>query len=115
MKTTNYGNKWPFNRPPPKIEPLQVVVQNERDFEDAFRKFKSLVQKEKVITDYKERQFYEKPSLKRRRKKREAYARKLALEFKQKQMQNGEWEKKMKKKLEKKNSKSKKPVKTTED
>lgn len=102
---TNYGNKWPFNRPPPKLEPLQVVV--ERDFEDAFRKFKSLVQKEKIITDFKERQFYEKPSVKRRRRKREAFARKLALEFKQKQILSGEWEKKMKKKQEKKTDKSK--------
>ena len=88
-----------FNRPPPKIEPLQVVVEN-NNFEDAFRRFKSMVQKERVISDFKEHRFYEKPSEKKRRKSREAVARKFAMEFKQKQILSGEWEKKMRKKQE---------------
>jgi small subunit ribosomal protein S21 len=86
-----------------KIQPLQVVV--ERDFEGALRAFKALVQKEKILTEYKERQTYEKPSERKRRKKREAEKRRLAQEAKQKLIQSGEWDKLIKRRQEKKRKK----------
>ena len=54
--------------------PLQVQVFN--NFEKAMRAFRALVQKERILSLYKEKQRYEKPSDKKRRKKNEA-ARKL--------------------------------------
>lgn len=79
------------------IKPLEVQVIND-NFEDAFRKFKAFVQKEKVLSLYKEKQMYEKPSVKERRKKREALERKLMTESREQQIISGEWDKKQKKK-----------------
>jgi ribosomal protein S21 len=84
------------------FEPLQISTDKGR-FEEASRIFKSMVQKEKVISLYKEKQAFEKPSVKKRRKSREAQERKFAMELKQKMMKNGEWEKRMKKKQAKRN------------
>jgi small subunit ribosomal protein S21 len=97
------NNKSFFNGPPPKIEPLQVVVER-NDVDEAHRRFKTMVQRENIISDFKERRFYEKPSERRRRKRREARARKLAMEARQKLISSGEWDKRMRKKLEKKNN-----------
>jgi small subunit ribosomal protein S21 len=83
-----------------KFRPLQVIVRGPDDFEQAARAFKALVQKEKVIAEYKERQQYEKPSIKKRRKSREATEKRLAYEYKMKLVQSGEWGKRMKKKQE---------------
>lgn len=79
-----------------KFKPLQVEVRGSsfEDFERAHRAFKSLVQKEKVISLYKERQFYEKPSDERRRKKREAVGKRLAAERKARLIKSGEWKQK---------------------
>lgn len=85
------------NRDEVVIKPLEIQVVND-NFEDAFRKFKVLVQKEKILSIYKERQMYEKPSVKRRRKAREAFERKLMAEAMEQQILSGEWEKKQKKK-----------------
>lgn len=91
MYNKRYDNKKPFNRSSkggdptrsnsdatPAIEPhqpiqatpLQVVVYG--NFERAFRTFKNMVQKERVLSDFKEKQSFEKPSDKKRRKKNEA-------------------------------------------
>lgn len=48
--------------------PLQVEVGS--NFEDALRRFKSMVQKDKILSLYKEKQHYEKPSEKKRRRSR---------------------------------------------
>lgn len=56
------------------FKPLEVVVQD--NFELAFRRFKLLVQKENVLSQIKDRQSFEKPSIKKRRKIRESLARK---------------------------------------
>ena len=95
--------KW-FGSTPVELSPLQVTLRGgSRDhFEEANGRFKKLVQNENVIKAYKERQAYEKPSEKKRRKKRQAYERKLATEARQRQMANGEWDKRQKKKQEKK-------------
>jgi small subunit ribosomal protein S21 len=47
-----------------------VIVEG--DFEKALKKFKKIVEKEGVLTEYKRREFYEKPSVKRKRKERAA-------------------------------------------
>lgn len=54
-----------------KFKPLEVVVRN-GDVDAAIRVLKSMVQKEKILAILKEKQAYEKPSDKKRRKKREA-------------------------------------------
>lgn len=89
-----------------KVIPLEVKVEND-NFEDACRKFKSLFQKERIIGILKEKQFYEKPSDKKRRKRREAVERKMMLEMRERMIKTGEWEKRVKKrKLKRQNSKS---------
>lgn len=69
-----------------KFVPLEVEVDG--DLEKALRKFKILFQRDRVIGQLKERRFYEKPSEKKRRKRREAYGRRLKDEM----MRSGEWD-----------------------
>lgn len=71
---------------------LEVKV-HDNDFEDAFRKFKSLIQKEKILSDYKEAQRYEKPSDKKRRKKRECIQKVMLAKLREQQILSGEWDK----------------------
>lgn len=87
-----------------KAKPLQVEVRGAttEDFEAAHKAFKHLVQREKVISKYKEYQSYEKPSAKKRRKRREAHEKRLALAAKMKLIRSGEWEKRMQKRAQKK-------------
>jgi small subunit ribosomal protein S21 len=61
-----------------QAQPLEVKVINS-NFDKALRAFRALVQKERVLSTYKENQFYEKPSDKRRRKKNEANRKRLEL------------------------------------
>jgi small subunit ribosomal protein S21 len=49
-----------------------VIVDENEPFEKAFKKFKRLVEKEGILTEVKRRQFYEKPSEKRKRRERQA-------------------------------------------
>ena len=58
-------------------QPLEVKVFG--NFDKALRAFRALVQKERILSTYKEKQSYEKPSQKRRRKKNEAIRKKLEL------------------------------------
>lgn len=53
-----------------QAQPLEVKVYN-NNFDKALRAFRALVQKERILSAYKERQSYEKPSDKRRRKRGE--------------------------------------------
>lgn len=94
------------------FRPLQVDVsgKSREEFEFALKVFKSIVQKEGILGEFKEKQRFEKPSVKKRRKSREAVQRRLAAEYKSQQIASGEWDKKMKKRLAKKGSKmSKRP------
>jgi ribosomal protein S21 len=50
--------------------PLEVKVYG-GNFDKALRAFRALVQKERILSTYKEKQSYEKPSDKRRRKRNE--------------------------------------------
>ena len=83
---------------------LEVKV-HDNDFEDAFRKFKSLIQKEKIISEYKEKQRYEKPSDKKRRKKREAIQKAMLTKLREQQILSGEWDKIQARKEVRKNKK----------
>lgn len=89
------------------FRPLQVVVDPGR-FEESCKIFKSIVQKDKILTLFKEKQSFEKPSVKKRRKSREAAQRKFVSEIKQKAYDSGELEKKKQlkrsKKVESKNN-----------
>lgn len=62
------------------------------NFEESLRRFKVAVQKSKILSDYKERQSYEKPSERKRRKKRDAQERRRLLVLKEKQILSGEWD-----------------------
>lgn len=53
-----------------QAQPLEVKVYN-GNFDKALRAFRALVQKERILSSYKEKQSYEKPSDKRRRKRNE--------------------------------------------
>ena len=82
------------------FSPLEVKVFN--NFDKALKAFRTLVQSEKILSIYKEKQSYEKPSVKRRRKHSESIKRVLELEMKQKKILSGEYEKEKNKKLAKK-------------
>lgn len=56
---------------PVQAKPLEVKVYGNA-FEKALRAFRALVQKERILSAYKEKQVYEKPSDRNRRKKNEA-------------------------------------------
>lgn len=60
--------------------PLEVKVNN--NFDRALKIFKALVQKEKILSTYKERSRYEKPSDRKRRKRNEAKRKLLELDMK---------------------------------
>lgn len=81
-----------------KLYPLEVKVEY-GDFEDAYRQFKSLFQKERIVSRLKEKSAYEKPSEKKRRKQREAASRKVLAEARDKMIKNGEWERRQKQKI----------------
>lgn len=55
---------------PVQALPLEVKVYN-NNFDKALRAFRALVQKERILSLYKEKQSYEKTSDKRRRKRNE--------------------------------------------
>src|SRR5277367_2468890 len=80
---------------PPEMDysyfsPTQVKVYN--NFEKAFKAFRTLVQSEKILSTFKEKQAYEKPSDKKRRKHNESINRTLENEAKQKKIISGEYE-----------------------
>jgi small subunit ribosomal protein S21 len=59
-----------------QAQPLEVKVYG-NNFDKALRAFRALVQKERVLSSYKEKQSYEKPSDKRRRKRNESVRKQL--------------------------------------
>jgi small subunit ribosomal protein S21 len=66
------------NIEPVMLKPLEVVVYN-NSFDRALKAFRALVQKEKILSSFKERRTYEKPSDKKRRKKNEMRRKMLEL------------------------------------
>lgn len=84
--------------PAPAVQITPVEVHVTSSFEDAFRRFKNLVQKEKIIGHVKEKMQYEKPSEKKRRKTREAIEKRFIAELRERQIESGEWDKRKKRK-----------------
>lgn len=99
MSDNNYNYKKQFKRPskggesvngPSKyahIEPVQaqyleVKITNNMPFDKAFKLFRSLVQKERILSTYKEKQSFEKPSDKKRRKRKEMKRKLFELDLK---------------------------------
>ena len=70
-----------------EAKPIQVVVFNPSQPDRAFEAFKAIVQKERVIADYKKSLRYEKPGDKKRRKRNEAKRKLLELEMKRKRFE----------------------------
>jgi len=87
-----------------KIHPLEVVVDgtSREDFEYAVRKFKTLFQRERIVGILKEKSTFEKPSAKKRRKQREARDRDRLTLLREQMMKTGEWDRRQKKKEQKK-------------
>ena len=63
-----------------------VVVGDSESFEKALKRFKRIVEKEGILTEVKRRQFYEKPSEKKKRKERAARKRIIKALKKQKNL-----------------------------
>lgn len=96
------------------IRHLEIEVRN-NNFEDAFRQFKALIQKERLVGQIKERSRYEKPSVKKRRKRKEARDRIRIAEFREKMIASGQWDKIQKKKLKKQKDKEENEKKRQEE
>ncbi len=45
-----------------------IIVRDGESFEQAVKRFKRLVEKTKILSEVKKREFYEKPGVKRRKK-----------------------------------------------
>lgn len=63
-----------------QARPLEVRVYG-NNFDKALKAFRALVQKERILSTYKEKQTYEKPSDKKRRKRNEAKRKRMEAEF----------------------------------
>jgi ribosomal protein S21 len=87
----------------PKFSTLEVKVDD--SFEYAFKKFRTMVQRSRILSDYKESQTYEKPSDRKRRKRREAVERTRVAAIIEKQVASGEWDKIRAKKEERREQK----------
>jgi ribosomal protein S21 len=64
---------------PVQAQPLEVKVYH-GNFDKALRAFRALVQKERILSTYKEKQSYEKPSDKHRRKRNEMKRKRLEID-----------------------------------
>jgi small subunit ribosomal protein S21 len=59
----------------------QIKVRDQQSFEKALRRFKRECLREGLIADMRRKEFYEKPSIRRRRKANRARRRRLRLEL----------------------------------
>jgi len=51
---------------------MAIVARQDEELESMLRRFKKYVENEGILKDYKEKQYYQKPSVKRRLKKKES-------------------------------------------
>ena len=65
---------------PVQAKPLEVKVHN--NFDKSSKAFRAIVQKERILSVYKEKQSFEKPSDKKRRKKNESRRKAFELSMK---------------------------------
>jgi ribosomal protein S21 len=95
------------------FQPLEVKVYG-HNFDKAFKAFRAIVQKERILSLYKQKQSFEKPSVKLRRKRNEMQQKRLELEAKRQKILSGEFERELLKKQKLKELKKKiKEVRTT--
>lgn len=87
----------------PDLRPLEVKVDG--SFEEAIKRFKAIFQRDRILGQLKERESYEKPSIKKRRKHRQALERKRIMEEREKLIASGEWIKRQKNKEKKRQKK----------
>lgn len=85
------------------FQPLQVIVHH--NFDRAMKAFRSLVQADQILAEYKRRQTYEKPSEKKRRKRSESIQRVYEEEMKMQKILSGEYDKEKARKQVKKEQK----------
>lgn len=74
--------------PQPTGDPEKDAEKKQKAFNNGLRKFKKMVQNEGIIQEYREREFYEKPTTRRRKEK--AMARKRWLK-RQRELENERW------------------------
>jgi small subunit ribosomal protein S21 len=79
-----------------ELSPLQVKVQD--NFDRAFKAFRAIVQKERILSEFKRRGSYEKPSNKKRRKKSESLRKLHDAEIRAAKIASGEYEREIIKK-----------------
>ena len=79
------------------FSPLEVQVYG-NNFDRAFKTFRAMVQKDRILSLYKQKQSHEKPSVKKRRKRNEMAQKRQELEAKRQRMLSGEFDKEMQKK-----------------
>lgn len=89
-----------------EFQPLEIKVFG-YNFDRSFKAFRSLVQKDRILSLYKQKQSFEKPSMKRRRKKNEANQKRMELENRRQKILSGEFEKELIKKQKAKDLKRK--------
>lgn len=102
MKSRKPARKKPFKEVEPskydhiqpvEAKPLEVKVYG-TNCDKAIKAFRSLVQKERILSVYKDKQAYEKPSDKIRRKKNESRRKRLELDNKSTSLKNNSKKKK---------------------
>lgn len=100
-----------------RIRPIEVVVNgsSREDVEKACHKFKSLFQRERVVGQLKLKRAYEKPSEKRRRKRREARDRQLMALMRERMIKSGEWDRRQKKRAQSRINREEKRVEVFDD
>ncbi len=82
-----------------RLHPLEIKVTHSLD--EASSRFRTLVQKDGVLQEYKKHQKYEKPSVKKKMKSIKAQQQKQLLAKKERMILSGELDAKKKKKEEK--------------
>jgi small subunit ribosomal protein S21 len=85
-----------------RIRPVEVLVNgtSREDVEKACHKFKVLFGREGITKQLKLKRAYEKPSAKRRRKRREARDRQLMALMRERMIKTGEWDRRQKKRAQ---------------
>ena len=73
------------NIEPVQLKPLEVVVYN-NGFDRALRAFRALVQKERILSDFKEKKVYVKPSDRKRQRRKDSKRKVFELENSEKRI-----------------------------
>lgn len=94
--SANSSRKYPSDA----VEAIPLQVQVHNNFDRAFKAFRALVQKERILSLFKEKQSFEKRSDKLRRKRNEMRRKLFELEMKRERYLSGDTDKDKEKKKE---------------